>query len=905
MRGFRALKLGAVALIAAVLAVLAPAIAASGAQAWQANQDDALLFQLRVSKYRLDGDIRGYRTDNGICVDMADIIQVLDLPIRLDTKSRRATGWLFAEDQTFTIDRDSNTVQIVNKSQNLAPGQLYDTPEGWCADTRALSAWFGVTFTPDPYNLVLKLDSETTLPFIQAIERRSRAARLHKQTVFDLAKLPQADTPYKNWRTPAVDMAVNFNFDQLPGGGRKATGSYEIYASGEIAGASFDARLASNPDGTPQSLRMRAYRYNPDGGLLGPLDATKVAVGDVETESGNLAGRSGVGRGAIISNAPVRQPSSFSKTTIRGPMPSGWDAELYRNGQLIAFQGGNADGRYEFVDVDLYYGNNDFEVVLYGPQGQIRRVSSSYPVGPESIKPGKTYYWAGVIDQGHDLLEFGRNILDPNTGWRWGVGVERGLDDRTSAAATAQSMVVRGTRYNYLEMNLRRAVGSMLVELSATQSFGHGRAYRAQALGRVGKVNFSAQTYWVDGGFESDVIQPGVRGEMSFDASTSLKLGHIQVPLEVTGRREVRADGTKVNEWLIRSSLMLRKISLTAELGKFWTERPYGPQQDFNDGTRLNLLAHARIGRVDVRGEAQFRLSGPRKGLDTASIIGEIPLGTRSDLRASIEYHKLYDRADFSLGYVRTFDRFSLQANGRIGTDGTVGAGLSLAFSMGPDPLNGGVRFSSEKLAQTGQTAVTVFRDDNGDGKLSPGEEPLSGVDVEAGVVASKKPTDKSGHTIIEGMKPYVPVLVTIDTGSLPDPFLQPQGKGLVVTPRPGVATSIELPLSPTGEIDGTIYDVAGSARAGVEIELVDAQGDVAASTLSEFDGYFLFETVPYGTYTLRLTQGSAKALAASPQVASRVEVSREHDSQQLGIVRLKQAGIASAESGTPSREGG
>lgn len=890
MHLFRPWKRFAAALVAAAFAVLGASPAA--AAGWKANDDDALLFQLHVKQYQLDGDIRGYRTDRGICVDLGDIIQALDLPVRLDTKSRRATGWLFAESQTFTIDRDSNTVQIVNKRNTLAPGEIYDTPEGWCVDAKSLSAWFGAQFTPDPYNLILKLDSQQPLPFMEALERRSRAARLHKKVEFDLSQLPQADLPYKALRAPSADVVVNFRLDQYAGGRAQRTSSYEIYASGEVAGASVDARFASDPSGAPQSLQLEAYRYDPKGGLLGPLHATKVAIGDVETETGTLAGLSGIGRGATISNKPAQQPASFSTTTIRGAMPTGWDAELYRNGQLIAFQGDSADGRYEFDDVELYFGNNDFEVVLYGPQGQIRRETSSVPVGTQSIKPGQTYYWAGVIEEGRDLLEFGREIVDPNTGWRWGVGVEHGIDDRMMLAANAQSLVVRGTRHTYLETNLRRAVGPALVELSASQSLGRGRAYQAQALGKIGKVNFTAETFWIDGAYESDVIEPQMRGETRLGMDTTLKLGRTVVPVQLQARRELDRDGSKVNEWLIRGSLNIPKVSFTAELGELWTEKPYGPPAT-NDGMRVNLLANTRIGKANVRGELEYRLTGPDKGLQTASVVGEIPLGERSDLRAELAYQLSYHRTDFDVGYVRTFDRFALQADGRISSDGTIGAGVSLAFSIGPNPANGGVRFSSEKLARTGETAVTVFRDDNGDGVLSPGEQPLSGVQVEAGYVESKQPTDKNGHTIIEGMKPFVPVLVSIDTGSLPDPYLQPQGKGIVVTPRPGIAASIALPLSPTGEIEGTVHDLSGAPRGGVQLELVDAKGDVAATAATEYDGYFLFEAVPYGRYALRLAGSSAKALAAARGLANDLVLSHDKDVQRLGIVRLKPDGIA------------
>ena len=109
------------------------------ASGWQANEDDALLFDVRVRQWRVGDGVRGYQTDTGVCIDFADVVMAFDLPVRIDKKSRRATGWLFEENRTFTLDRDSNTVQIVNKSQNLGTTDVRDVPEGWCVDADILS----------------------------------------------------------------------------------------------------------------------------------------------------------------------------------------------------------------------------------------------------------------------------------------------------------------------------------------------------------------------------------------------------------------------------------------------------------------------------------------------------------------------------------------------------------------------------------------------------------------------------------------------------------------------------------------------------------------------------------------------------------------------------------------------
>lgn len=74
----------AVALVAAAVAVHA----GEGAQAaaWTPSEDDTLLLELHSGKYKLGQPLRGYQTPDGTCVDFADLIQALDLPVRLDKK---------------------------------------------------------------------------------------------------------------------------------------------------------------------------------------------------------------------------------------------------------------------------------------------------------------------------------------------------------------------------------------------------------------------------------------------------------------------------------------------------------------------------------------------------------------------------------------------------------------------------------------------------------------------------------------------------------------------------------------------------------------------------------------------------------------------------------------------------
>ncbi|MDZ4308470.1 carboxypeptidase-like regulatory domain-containing protein [Allopontixanthobacter sp.] len=876
----------AAAAVAAALGVAGPVNAQTqtSQQTWQPSEDDLLLLQMNVGSYKLANEIRGYQTDRGVCLDLADVIQALDLPIRLDKKSRRATGWLFSEDQTFTLDRAANRVQNVNNGSVPVNGDIFDTPEGWCVDTKALSRWFGVTLKPDLFNSAIRLESDTKLPFIEAIERRSRAARLRpKREAFDLSAYPHARNEYKMWRTPSVDAVVRVGYDSSAAS--KTSGRFEFYAAGEVAGASVDARLSSDNQFKPNSLRVSAFRNDAAGGMLGPLAATQIAVGDVETQSSQLTAQSAVGRGAYISNQPLGRQSRFSSTTIRGTMPSGWDAELYRNGQLIASQTDSDDGRYEFLDVDLFYGQNDLEVVLYGPQGQVRRERFAQPVGVNNVEPGKTFYWAGILQDDRDLIDLRKTNVGTVHAWRGGVGVERGLDKRTSAALGLQSLVVNTRRRNYLEGSLYRTLGSMQLELAAAHQLGAGAVLQTSALGRLGTFNLGANVTWVEGDFASEFVSEGLEHRYGFNFDTSLRLGKFILPVQGVIDRSVLRDGSKVTKASLQTAVGLRGIALTAQLQH---ERIEDRTPGANSSTtRLRLLANTRQFGLRLRGAASFDLSGKNNQLETIRISADKSIDDRRDITAEVEYEGTRRDTTFGLGYTHRFDRFALRTNANYSTSGSVGANLALSFSFGPDPVNGGIRFSEKKLARSGQAAVTVFRDEDGDGRRGPGEDLLKDVYVEAGLRTTDAITDETGRTIVDGLRPYIPILVGVDESSLGDPFLAPATKGIVVVPRPGVAAIIELPVAPSGEVEGTLQTPSGTDLAGVVLELLNARGAVVAATMSEYDGFFLFERVPYGKYRLRVAVESARALPIPAGIDVPVELARGKDIARMGIVRL------------------
>ncbi len=879
---------------------------------WVPNDDDSWLFDLRSGQYRLGNGVRAYRTPQGVCVDLADMVLALDLAVRVDKELRRATGWVFDERRTLTIDRDAGEVRAGSEVFAIAATDIHDTAAGWCVDLDRLNQWIGVPIAVDLSNAVLRIEAKEKLPFQLAAERRARAAGIRPVAGFDLASLPHAERPYRAWATPSFDVVASAGAAADKRGGSYVQARYEIFAAGELLAQSFDARLSSDNEGVPDSLRMRLYRTDPVGRLLGPLHATHYSVGDVGLLSTGLVAGSAPGRGAVMTNRPVERPDRFDQTSFRGDLPAGWDAELYRNGQLLAFTMPDAAGRYEFLDVPLQYGSNRFEIVLYGPQGQIRREIKQVQVGMDSIPPQKTWYWAGFAQEDTDLIELGGR---PNgafrRGWRGTLGIERGLDTRTSAAAYFHSLMIENVRRNYGEVALRRSIGPTLLEVAGAYADDGAGAVRASWLAAFGETYLRADAMRGWGGFVSDRFIGNIKGLYSVSVDQSVKLGRTMLPLHFDLRHVERASGVQSVEASARASASVRAMTFTGQIDWARTKVPFGP--DPPDNLTATLLANARIGRIRVRGEARFALSG--ESADTRmAVIAEWAGKRDAAWRAELGYDRGLERARAGIGYTRRFNKLQLSGFAEAASDGSVAASLSLAFSFGPKPAGrsggGGWRVSSEKLASGGQVVADVWMDDNGDGVRQRDEAAMPDVPLTAGHAWVDAATDDAGRATIDGLEPFRPVMIGIDAGSLPNPYIQPALPGVVVTPRPGVAVRVALPMTAAGEIDGVVRRDGGNVIEGLLIELVDAEGRVRATTLSAFDGYFLFESVAYGRYTIRLGKASAAALRLAPGFTLAAAPGKATPRVRFGTLALQPlrrdlAGQDDAEGAVPIARGG
>ena len=131
---------------------------------------------------------------------------------------------------------------------------------------------------------------------------------------------------------------------------------------------------------------------------------------------------------------------------------------------------------------------------------------------------------------------------------------------------------------------------------------------------------------------------------------------------------------------------------------------------------------------------------------------------------------------------------------------------------------------------------------------------------ITTGTKLAERPTDARGSVTIGGLSAFIPGRGRDrrDQPRRSDAGAQESAPGR--RSAAGVPAEVQIGLVGGGDIEGAIVKNGGLGFEGLDLELVDGSGKVVATARTDFDGFFLFERVPYGNYPVRVAQNSAAA---------------------------------------------
>ncbi len=821
--------------------------------------EQLLILEIRLRNYILSDGIFGYMRDGGLILPLGEFARTLEFGIEVDTVNGRASGWFMNRDKLISIDLLSHSAVIDGRKEEFDPGLVELHRTDIFVDTRLLSRWFPVDIEFDTSRQIVKISGREKLPFVQRLEReRRREVALARRGVAE-AEYDKVETPYRWLSWPMIDFSSTAGYTKDAGGESDLTSTYNLLATGDVMKMASKLFVSGTDQQGVSVVRFEMGRKDPDGGLMGPLGMTEYVFGDIVTPPIDVIARANLGRGARVSSFPLDRTGEFDSVNLVGEMPLGWEVELYRNDVLLDFGSSRQDGRYEFEEVPLLFGLNVLRLAFFGPQGQRREEIRRVLVGPGQTPPGEFNYRVAVNQQDEYLItvrDDDPNIDDQQGEVRALMEAEYGISKNLSLAASVSSLALPGGRRSYGSLGMRFGWRGLYTRFDLMGADEGGTAARLGAqlsmplnlsllMEHTELNDFISEQYPDNGDPTVRVSKLGLNGVVPFGSL-------FRVPFSITGELKTKESGDTNTKIRNRISTWISRISLSNRLE--WLRSSNGGVETTN--MTGSLLAGGRLFRTAVRGELQYRVE-PESDLTRGILTLERNFGRDTTGRVSMDRSFVNEEVTTWLAALsHRFDIAAVGLNGSWADDGSATAFLSLSFSLGREPRTGGWTMRAQPIADKGSASARVFLDNDFDGTFGPGDTPIEGALFDVGRGISRESTNADGVVLLTGLAPWHDVNVVLPPQGLEDPYWAPTSDGYTIKSRPGVTTLTDFPVLVTGEVDGVVYlrrDGRKMEVADVALQLLDESGEIVLETRSAFDGFFLFESVRPGRYTVRV----------------------------------------------------
>jgi len=687
----------------------------------------------------------------------------------------------------------------------------------------------GVAIDINWSTLSARVGRTTGLPIVRRQRRERQRAYLSRPTRPEGLEL-RPPLP------PAGGAVLNWAFTGSTGAGAEYY-TLDLGLGAQLLGGSLLLRPAFADFGGRSSAEFRASweRAWPERQWI-----RQVRIGDVQS----YGRRAQIMRGAVVTNAPFVRSSEFDVEQVVGSLPQGWEVELYERGRLLGHGTVGALGTFQ-LPLEVRYGQNPFELVMYGPTGEVMRQKRTIRVPFSRLPEGRFEYAAALGQCRYEPCD-GLLSTDARYGLSSRVTLQGGMDlyakqdggtlwqpYAVASAAALRSLTFTGEAV--LNGHLRASANfepsaDLQVTLAHTDFSAAGRAFSGAY---IENNRTEATGFW----------RPGLmRGSLFFQA---FALRSAQTSLHRTVAR-------------VSATAQVGRLRYTAGLRHDATT-----QVDLDDRTRFAAdfatdamlpWQHRWIRGTSVRGEVSIE---PSEGL--AAVAASVGRAIERTVRADVGVGWFRGGGwGLSLALTTTLSgpRVGVrsQSNTIAGTTGLVFVNGSAVY----DAQGRDVRWTDG--ADLGRAGITghLYLDDNSNGVRDEGEPGIPATWVDVG--GRRTQTDALGRFAVWDLLPFEAVDILVDSLSFDDPRMIPSTPLLQVRPAPNSYTSIDVPVVVGAEISGWVV-LEGDVLAGVPVVFRELNTGAELLTLTYSDGTFYRAGVPPGEYEVTLPDAVTAAL--------------------------------------------
>lgn len=828
---------------------------------WIPQDSDLRILELRVDTYTFDDVIGAYQYQDVILLPLGALSAILDIAV--DVGADSASGFVIREENTFFLDTTRHEVTLKGQPQSYDRELVRVLDDDIYVESSLLGRWFDMKFDIDLFASRVWVRSELQLPFLARIEREKRIAKSLSALGQETEYYPRHHEPYKSHDVPFFDQNLSVDKRYSDSGDDTVVVS-TTHATADLFQHESSWYLTLNDDDGVDDFRVTFGRTDPEGGLLGPLNANEYKFGYVSEPRIDLINvPSDLENGVMVSSYPVGRQNEYDRHRFMGELLPGWEVELYRNNSLIGYQDTPVNGQYDFQDVPVLFGNNHFRLVFYGSRGEIREINRYFQPSQAMTKKGEYYYRASTITDEEGELR---------TTAQFDYGLSKQLSTTLHYASMPLQEVSGVVQHQYLGAGVTGFWDAILASAAMFDDTESGDAVEFNLQTRLGSTSLALKDVYLNQ-FFSEEFRPDAqeisrRSEVTLNTAIPASLLP-RIPIMLGYKRDEFAAGGELVELSNQISMSTHGVAMTNHI----TRQEVTDQAPTASG---NFRVSSNIKQMRFRSGLAYLLE-PESELTNVNVTVEPGQYKGYRLGFGVNHSLQQDLTEYSVTANKMSGKYGLSFGARYNTDNDINLFFNLSFGFGYEPRTRNWIADARNVANMGSVSARLFIDANQDGIFNGSDEPVEDIGLRVNGGYNKGRSDRDGILFLTGIPPHQPTNISIAPETLVDPLWTAALDGVQVVPRPGHAIQIDFPIFMSGEIDGTVYLIKNGRQFGVgdvEVELVDANNRVIATTKTAYDGFYILSKAPLGNYRVRIAEAQLGTLGlnASPEEALTIQ---------------------------------
>lgn len=855
MRAYARHALPGALLIVCVLVFSAFAVT-SPVRAQDEHDAEDLILAVSYPPYTLSNGVLALQQNGQNYLPLIELAEMLEFYVESELERGLVHGYFIEEKNSFFIDAERGEYGAKSEKKSLPSDAVIRDPFGsgyvelFVRDDILNEIW-PVKLTVNLGGLVLLLETEEKLPFELKLEREEKREIALSRLSYaqkDKKNLPFVPNPYKALGKPAIDVETENKWQDKD---KIFTSRLNVAGVQDLAWATAEyAAGLSYEDGhyqRPKSVRLTLSREAYGDETLG-LGIKRAEGGDTRVDQRDLVTNSSSGRGISVSSYPLQSENEFDRITIEGNGLPGWEIELYRNDQLLEFGVVDEKGEYRFESVPLLLGNNQIRLVLYGPQGQVQERIENYQISGGMSKPGETDYTVGFVDNGREFVRLEKPDSNSKVeGIAGNAYVAHGITRSLTAFGSISKLPTDQGEKKYATAGVMASIGKDLAQAEIYKEVSGGHALDLRYATQIMGVRLNMQSAFFRN-FESP--DAGVRNSAKTFEGELRANTNIPLPFKKSMGLQVNVKQTEN-----KNSLPFTKLDTSQSISFGGLRFTHQTDSSFNDYVHTNstgkISATVRMKQWQFRSQLDYNIY-PDYELSSAN--ADVRYTDKDGFSAAVNAQHSFLTSDYGGGlqFGYDFGKVLSSFDVRWARDQGFEFTLRASSSLGPYGKDGRYIIDSRKLSRATPVQGRVFLDRDGDKKFSEGDEPIQDAGIAIAQHGTGEQTDADGIvTVFNGGTKDI-VNIEANRSYLTDPYHVPATEGYSTVPRMGSMPIFDFPIVETGAVDGTVTRENGSPIPGMTLQLINEAGEILQTTESAYDGFYTFEFVPQGTYTVR-----------------------------------------------------